>query len=467
MFELLTNLLIWAAAVPIFILLYKKIPKPWFNSLGLLVFVILVLASFIQADFGDSTIPGIILRFLTFPFSITGFLFLLLYFTSHRIYKRADIIHRDILMAFMIFAIASNNGFADICASYIEKQGEQAVRQSYRRPVLNLSNSEIERFRDPTFDIILVTQGGTLAIPPRDQYQVPLQEPGDRPWDVQLTDEGDRLIYASRAWQAQRNTYQPLIIVSGGRSSASRNGSRPPNYPCGIAPEVEANPETNTIARPKEAVRAELAELAYDFRATPNYEGFFPELDKINRRPTSDLPAAGSLAKTNISNADDMCVVLTRPPFNIPRSYIAIEPESSNLRRSVLNVKTLIERLKDKNRLINPNRENPTILLVTSAIETSRAYLSFRHEGLDVVPFPADYLVNPAERPWPVKDGWKAKPFVKLDYFFFSAEAFYKSELAWQEAKRLILYTLRFWMQPPITDEAPYFPPDPGDVKSG
>jgi hypothetical protein len=26
----------------------------------------------------------------------------------------------------------------------------------------------------------------------------------------------------------------------------------------------------------------------------------------------------------------------------------------------------------------------------------------------------------------------------KLDYFFFSAEAFYKSELAWQETKRLI-----------------------------
>jgi hypothetical protein len=28
---------------------------------------------------------------------------------------------------------------------------------------------------------------------------VPLQEPGDQPWDVQLTDAGDRLIYASQS----------------------------------------------------------------------------------------------------------------------------------------------------------------------------------------------------------------------------------------------------------------------------
>jgi uncharacterized SAM-binding protein YcdF (DUF218 family) len=460
MFELLTNILIWAAAVPILILLFRRIPREWFNSLGLMVFLLLVLASFIQADFGDSTVPGIIIRFLTFPFSIAGFLFLLLYFSSHRIYKKADLIHREIVMAFMIFAIASNNGFADLFVSYIEKQGEQAVVQSYRRPILNLTNSELARFQSLSFDIILVTQGGTVAMPPRDEYNVPQQEPGDQPWDVQLTDAGDRLLYAAQAWQAQRNTFPPIMIVSGGRSTPSRDGSRVKNYPCGIAPEVEPDPEAGIIGRSKEQVRAELAELRYDFRANGRYEGFFPELDETTRRPTSELPAAGALAKTDISNADDMCWVLTKPPLNIPHSYIAIEPESSNLRRSVLNVKALIERLKEKNRLVSSNQENPTILMVTSAIETSRAYLSFRHEGLDVVPFPADYLVNPAERPWPVKDGFKSKPFVKLDYFFFSAEAFYKSELAWQETKRLLLYTLRFWMQPPITDEAPYFPPD-------
>lgn len=419
-----------------------------------MVFSILVLASFIQSDFGDSTVPGVILRFLTFPFSITGFLFLLLYFTSHRIYKRADLINREILMAFTIFALACNNGFADVFVSYIEKQGENAVKQSYRRPVLNLTNNDIERFQVPSFDLILVTEGGTKAIPPRDRYNIPLQDPGNRPWEVQLTDPGDRLIHAAAAWQEQRNSFPPIIIVSGGRSQPSRNGSRPRNYPCGIAPEVEADREAGIAGRSKEEVRSQLADLVYDMR----YEGFFPARDEVTRRLTSDLPSVGSLAKTNISTADDMCWVLTRPPLSIPFSYIAIEPNSSNIRRSVLNVKELITRLKDKNRLANPNRENPTILLVTSAIETSRAYLSFRHEGLDVVPYPADYLVNPAERPWPVKDGFKAKPFIKLDYFFFSAEAFYKSELAWQEMKRLILYTLRFWMQPPITDEAPYLP---------
>jgi hypothetical protein len=82
-------------------------------------------------------------------------------------------------------------------------------------------------------------------------------------------------------------------------------------------------------------VRAEVAQLAYDMR----YESFYPELDETTRRPTSELPSVGSLAKTNVSNADDMCLFLTRPPFEIPRSYIAIEPDSSNLRRSVLNVK--------------------------------------------------------------------------------------------------------------------------------
>jgi uncharacterized SAM-binding protein YcdF (DUF218 family) len=395
MFELLTNILIWAAAIPIFILLYKKIPKAWFNSLGLMVFVLLVLASFIQADFGDSTVPGIILKFLTFPFSITGFLILILYFSSHRIRKGSNPISREIVMAFFIFAIASNNGFADVFVSYIEKQGERAVEQSYRRPILNLTSNDIERFQDPSFDLILVTEGGTMAIPPRDQYNVPLQEPGDQPWDVQLTDPGDRLLYAAEAWQAQRNTFPPIIITSGGRSQPSRDGSRPRNYPCGIAPEAEVDAETNTIGRPKENVRAELAQLVYDMR----YESFFPELDETTRRATNELPSVGALAKTNISNADDMCWLLTQPPLNIPRNFIAIEPDSSNLRRSVLNTKRIIQRLQEKNRLVNPARENPTILLVTSAIETSRAYLSFRHEGLDVVPFPADYLVNPAERP--------------------------------------------------------------------
>ncbi|MFN9858470.1 MAG: hypothetical protein ACK556_10260, partial [Pseudanabaena sp.] len=80
MFDLLTNILIWIIAIPVFIILFRAIPKDWFRIFGLVVFTALVVIIFASFRFVEDPIPKIVVEFLSFPFTLTGIILLLIFF---------------------------------------------------------------------------------------------------------------------------------------------------------------------------------------------------------------------------------------------------------------------------------------------------------------------------------------------------------------------------------------------------
>ena len=80
MFDLLTNILIWIIAIPVFIILFRAIPKDWFRLFGLVIFAALVAIIFANFRFVEDPIPKIVIEFLSFPFTLVGILLLLLFF---------------------------------------------------------------------------------------------------------------------------------------------------------------------------------------------------------------------------------------------------------------------------------------------------------------------------------------------------------------------------------------------------
>lgn len=80
MFDLLTNILIWIIAIPVFIILFRAIPKDWFRIFGLVLFTALIVIIFASFKFVEEPVPKIIVDFLSFPFTLTGVIILLLFF---------------------------------------------------------------------------------------------------------------------------------------------------------------------------------------------------------------------------------------------------------------------------------------------------------------------------------------------------------------------------------------------------
>lgn len=427
MFELLTNLLIWVVALPIFIILFKSIPKEWFRYIGLLLFVAILMIAFTNLKFTDTEVPSFIIELLTFPFTLTGIILFLLFFNWRAIDnikirsgKEVDNsaaqaqlfrMRRGFLIALIIFAIASHNATSNLFASYFEQQGDRAVTQSYRRPVLNLTDRDREEMQRGIFDLVVVMAG---KIP----YEL-------------------RLLEAARVWQSSDINRKPVVVLVGGERTGEKD-----RYPCGIAQEGRD--------RSRNTVRNEIASNNIGLRYDQRYINYF----KDRNSPTEPLY---QVPKTV---ADDMCVFMTRPPLGVPRSAMILITDAvgKNMRRSAEEIKNLFKNLEE-NRVLAFRNRPPRALLITSPLEASRAYLSFRNLGIDVVPKPVYESKaaerNSTQRPWPLQPKFE----FKREYLLFSAEAFLRSEYAWDELKRLILYTLRLWVQPPLTDNPPYFPP--------
>ena len=435
MFDLLTNILIWIIAIPIFIILFRSIPKDWFRLFGLLIFAALVAIIFANFRFVDDPIPKIVVDFLTFPFTLVGILLLLLFFNywlrlrtlkvksgekvdNKGASEKIAIVTKEIFLVLIIFAIATNNATSELFTCYLEQQSVNAIGQSYRRPVLNLSERDLNDFQRGVFDLIVV-----LAENP--PYEARLQE-------------------AIRLWNAADSQQKPYIVLSGGRRT-----TYPPTkgYPCLTTPEV---PPTRT----KESVRDDIASRAgtanIGLRYDARYENYFTKPDS----PTT------SFEQIDLTEADQMCASLLGST-NIAglRSFIIIEPYGVSVRNSGDEISKLIKSL-EKNRLLREDTRNSRrILLITSPIEATRAFLSFRNQDLNAslttASSPSDSHSDISSQcPWPI-----GKRFmIKHKYFLFTAEAFVKSERVWTEVKELLFYTLRFWLRPPLTDERPYYP---------
>ena len=441
MFDLLTNILIWIIAIPIFIILFRSIPKDWFRLFGLLIFAALVAIIFANFRFVDDPIPKIIVDFLSFPFTLVGILLLLLFFNywlrlrtlkvksgekvdNKGASEKIATVTREIFLVLMIFAIATNNATSELFTCYLEQQSVNAIGQSYRRPVLNLSERELNDFQRGVFDLLVVLADN----PP---YEPRLQE-------------------AIRLWNAADSQQKPYIVLSGGRRT-----TYPPTkgYPCLTTPEVPPN-------RTKESVRDDIASRAgttnIGLRYDPRYENYFTKPDS----PTT------SFEQIDLTEADQMCASLLSSTNTAGlRSFIIIEPYGVSVRNSGDELAKLIKSL-EKNRLIREDpRNSRRILLITSPIEATRAFLSFRNQDLNAslttASSPSDSHSDiKSQCPWPV-----GKQFViKHKYFLFNAEAFVKSERVWTEVKELLFYTLRFWLRPPLSDERPYYPKSPTEI---
>ena len=441
MFDLLTNILIWIIAIPIFIILFRSIPKDWFRLFGLLIFAALVAIIFANFRFVDDPIPKIIVDFLSFPFTLVGIVLLLLFFNYWLRLRTLKVksgekvdnkgasdkiatVTKEIFLVLIIFAIATNNATSELFTCYLEQQSVNAIGQSYRRPVLNLSGRELNDFQRGVFDLLVVLADN----PP---YEPRLQE-------------------AIRLWNAADSQQKPYIVLSGGRRT-----TYPPTkgYPCLTTPEVPPN-------RTKESVRDDIASRAgttnIGLRYDPRYENYFTKPDS----PTT------SFEQIDLTEADQMCASLLSST-NIAglRSFIIIEPYGVSVRNSGDEIAKLIKSL-EKNRLLREDpRNSRRILLITSPIEATRAFLSFRNQDLNAslttASSPSDSHSDISSQcPWPI-----GKRFViKHKYFLFNAEAFVKSERVWTEVKELLFYTLRFWLRPPLSDERPYYPKSPSEI---
>ncbi|MGH8000021.1 MAG: YdcF family protein [Brasilonema sp.] len=84
------------------------------------------------------------------------------------------------------------------------------------------------------------------------------------------------------------------------------------------------------------------------------------------------------------SEAGDMATILTS--IGIPIEAIVQEPDSLNTYQNAVNVKKILK-----------SRGIRRVLLVTSAIHMPRSLLIFKHQGIDVVPTPTDFLISQGE----------------------------------------------------------------------
>jgi len=433
-FDLLTNILIWIIAIPVFVILFKAIPKDWFRIFGLVVFTALVAIIFANIKFVEEPIPKVITQFLTFPFTLIGIILLLLFFnywlrlkdlkikTGEKVdnkgaIDKVAIVTREILIALIILAIASNNATSELFTCYMAQQSANAIEQSYRRPVLNLPEKQLLNYQNQVHDMIVV-----LA-------ENPPYEP--------------RLQRAVTIWNEAPTNLKPLIILSGGRKTTHPATK---GYPCLIKPESLPN-RTKEDVRDEIASRAGITNIGLDY--DPRFEQYFTKRD----RPTD------SVDKIDLTEADQMCADLTNfPNMKGIRQFVILEPSGMTIRSSGDEISKLIKSM-EKNKLIPEDlRNSRRLLVITSPIEGSRTFLSFRNQELNValetVNDPCDKNNNLKECPWPIGKKFQIKP----KYFLFSAESFVQSERAWTEIKELIFYTLRFWLRPPVTDEQPYYP---------
>ncbi|ARV58610.1 hypothetical protein BZZ01_08140 [Nostocales cyanobacterium HT-58-2] len=81
------------------------------------------------------------------------------------------------------------------------------------------------------------------------------------------------------------------------------------------------------------------------------------------------------------SESADMATILTS--IGIPEEVIVQEPDSLNTYQNAVNVKKILE-----------SRGIRRILLVTSAIHMPRSLLIFRHQDIDAIPAPTDFLIS-------------------------------------------------------------------------
>jgi len=189
MFLLLTQVLLWLLlTVILYNLLLKVIPRSYLTLLGgLFLFAVIVLAFFFPNDRLVSAAWSV----LSFPLKPVGATILLLSIALNQGLKKRN----QVVAALVILLISSTPFLSTLLARSLEL-GE--VTQGARTGTLAAPAAQ-------TAGAIVVLGRGTTQpnLPPRTQ--------------IQLTDTGDRILYAAQLYREQLDLgSQPIVIVSAG-----------------------------------------------------------------------------------------------------------------------------------------------------------------------------------------------------------------------------------------------------------
>lgn len=143
----------------------------------------------------------------------------------------------------------------------------------------------------------------------------------------------------------------------------------------------------------------------------------------ISAGPRNDLEG-------HITEATDIKKLLMH--MGVPEKSIELETQSTNLRQSAIEVRTLLDRLKIP----------PTVVLITSAYQIRRASLAFTQEGIKVIPAPTDFSTFQSINHW-------KRRLTGAD-FFPSVQALSLTTRVFEEYLALFYYYLRGWLAPDI-----------------
>lgn len=332
MFLLLTQVLLWLLITFIlYQILLKVIPRAYLTLLGgLFVFAVIVLAFFFPNDRFVSTAWSI----LSFPLKPVGAAIILLALALNQGLKNRNLVVAALLIL-LIFSMP-------IVVNFLAQRTELGTLQVQRQGTAPAATAT-----QPAGAIVVLGRGTTQPnLPPRTQ--------------IQLTDTGDRILYAAQLYREQVAAgNQPLIIVSAGpRTDLQGNANQP-------------------------------------------------------------------------TEANDVTTLLTQ--LGVPADRIVPETRSTDLRSSAEEVNRILR---------ERGLGNAPIILVTSAVNSRRAQLTFADVGVNVVSRPTNFFgIQPGATPG---------PRIGVESFVPTVEALTVSTRLWEEFFTMIYYYLRGWLAPVV-----------------
>jgi len=215
-FLLLTQVLLWMVVglIAWFVLL-RVLPKAVLSTMVLLLILVILGLSFISGPPPPSDTLGILWQVISFPFTPLGLIIILLLVLL--LGKPGKVARRAISIGLIVLALGSIPFFAYYMIQELELEG---IEQIQALPKLDGGGRRV---------IVLMGQGTTrLQMRPRQGDAPGTDAKAERPISsdafgvltklpIQLTEKGNRLIYAAQLYQEESQAgNNPVIVISAG-----------------------------------------------------------------------------------------------------------------------------------------------------------------------------------------------------------------------------------------------------------
>jgi uncharacterized SAM-binding protein YcdF (DUF218 family) len=390
-FLLLTQVLLWilVGLAARFILL-QALPKAFLGSLVLALLVVVAALTFFSGSPGgglDSGVLGEIWQLISVVFNPLGLVLILLGMVwrdadNKGLNKTSKWLLRVAVVVLLIMSLP-------LVSNYLVQRSEiEAIQIAKPNAALQAGAQRV---------IVLMGDGTTeLALRPRTQ-----SPPGEQPRrngnsffpiadpipessygllssQAQLSDKGERILYASQLYRQERDN-APLIVVTAGQ------------YP-----------------------------------------------GRVRK---------GGDTRESSSSANDISRILQNQ-LGVPGNAILIDPEGSSVESSAVNVRKLLEQKQIKT--------GDQLMIVTSALESSRTSLTFQNEfssngkPITVISRPTDFHMVPPKEALEsrLKDSDLIERGLRVGDFLPSVQALERSSDLLTESLTSLYYFLRGWVRP-------------------